>query len=107
MFINIQKVVAAEQEAKAILDKIVAGYKAIQANPTVEAIEARWPFAAKIAKTLGLAIPYVGGVELTGDFLATYGPEIYALVHAGGLGMTAEDTAKLRQEHIDEATANG
>ena len=104
---NLQTITTFEQSAKSVLDRIVSGYKALQADPTVDAIEAKWPLAAGLAHEIGLIVPFVGEAEMTADFLLNFGPKIYALTHAIGLGMTAEDTAKLRQQHIDEAAGNG
>lgn len=74
-----------EVNFKYYLDLAVTGIKAVQANPTVQAIEANWPQGKALAADVVAAIPYVGETEIGLDILLQFGPLFGSFAKVAGI----------------------
>lgn len=71
-----------EEEAKVVLSRVASAILAVQANPTVQAIEEKWPAAKHLAADIVGALEYIGPFEIGLDMLVEYGPLFYAFAKA-------------------------
>ena len=82
---------ALEADAKAMLDKAIAGLKAVQGFESVKHLEDAFPAAKHLAERLLSAVPIISELEEVADVLAAG----YAFAQAIGLKpMDANDIAK-------------
>lgn len=70
---------------KPYLDKAVAGLKAVQANPTIQQIEERFPAAAHLAARVIGVLPGAAEVINDIDLVARYGPLLLEFSEVAGI----------------------